>query len=263
MREFLSEIPSDMEWQKDMKFLYHFEAARLLLMRRALIDAGINADTPVQFLDFGYLHGLVPEFLHRFFPKSFFTICDRPASSIFRDKDYQKAIASRPYLRLLPCDLADADKLDGQFDVIVLGEIVEHLDPTFAAKVFKSLRERIKPKGVILITTQNAASFYACVKLLTGVSPNVPPVPDAQMGYGHIYVWTPQVLSMTLESFGWKPRTTYFYHGREAEMFSRSWHTWGSFRHQCFAKTAQLVAGAVPRFRGFFVTTAIANDRKN
>src|SRR5689334_16328868 len=66
--KFLEPLPSDLglDWVKDRRFLHHFEAARLLLIREALLKAGVDPARPLQILDFGYLHGLIPEFLQRF-----------------------------------------------------------------------------------------------------------------------------------------------------------------------------------------------------
>jgi 2-polyprenyl-3-methyl-5-hydroxy-6-metoxy-1,4-benzoquinol methylase len=142
MLAFVAQIPASagLDWVKDREYLRHFEVERILTMRTALIDQRFYPPERLQVLDVGYLHGLVPEFLHRFFPGSWFTVLDRPDSPIFRNPEYQAMIRSRRYLDLLPLDVGDVDQLDEKFDVIILGEIIEHLDPTFTADLFDKLR---------------------------------------------------------------------------------------------------------------------------
>jgi hypothetical protein len=108
MQEFCRQVPASLglgDMLGSWDFFYFFEAERLLTMRQALVDAGFKTDSEFQVLDFGYLHGLVPEFLHRFFPRSQFTIFDHPASPNFTNPGYQELIKSRSYLTLKPCRL--------------------------------------------------------------------------------------------------------------------------------------------------------------
>ena len=108
LREFCRQVPSSVglgNLLEDWDYLFHFEAERLLTMRQALLDAGFKPDTEFQVLDFGYLHGIVPEFLHRFFPRSTFTVFDHPASPNFSNPEYLSLIQSRSYLTLKPCRL--------------------------------------------------------------------------------------------------------------------------------------------------------------
>jgi hypothetical protein len=108
----------------------------------------------------------------------------------------------------------------------------------------------------LIITTPNGAGLYNCLTKVLRGGPEDPPVADRQMGMGHIHLWTPQVLTRTLLMKGWCLGDLYFNHGRENELFARSWRKFGSLQHQAMIKTVQAVATLVPRLRGFFVMTA-------
>ncbi len=257
MLDFVRQIPpsADLEWVKDYKFLYYFEAERLLVMKQALLDAGFSPESSFEVLDFGYLHGLIPEFLHRFFPEARFTVFDHPDSPNFQNKDYLQLIKSRSYLKLEPCDIARLDEREGKFDLIVLGEIIEHLDPTLVAKSVDALQKKITGRGRLLITTPNGAGIKNLFYTLIGRDVEHPVIPNETMNYGHIHIWPLQQLDKTLQHYGWKNDKTYFTHGFERRAFLESNHHWGSLRHQVFMKSLYCAAQLIPRWRGFMVST--------
>jgi len=258
MLAFTSELPSGagLDWVKDQSFLYHFEAARLLLMRDAILEAGLSQSQPLRVLDFGYLHGLVPEFLHRFFPNAQFVVQDHPDSPNFRNPEYLALIRQKKYLTLQPQDVCDWSPPNEKFDVIVLGELVEHLDPTAVARFLKALRVCVKPEGVLIVTTPNAAGLYNSLLTLLGREGVVaPPIPDSIMNYGHIHLWSAPVLARTAEHFGWRARQAFYFHGREGESFERSSKHWGSLSHQIMIQTVKFLATIKPKLRGFYVAS--------
>jgi Methyltransferase domain len=257
MLEFVRQIPvsAELEWVKDWEFLYYFEAERLLVMRQALLDGGFTTERSFRVLDFGYLHGVVPEFLHRFFPKAQFVVLDHPGSPNFRNQEYLNLIKDRAYLKLEPCDIACVDKQDGIFDVIVLGEIIEHLDPTLVAKAVSHLKCKIGDHGRLLITTPNGAGIKNLFFTLIGRAAEHPVIPQREMNYGHIHLWPPLQLEKTLQHYGWENRQTYFTHGFERWDFVKSNHHWGSLRHQLMIKSLYFAAQLVPHWRGFMVSS--------
>ncbi|MEO8244355.1 MAG: selenide, water dikinase SelD [bacterium] len=105
-------------------------------MRKLLLDAGFQPNTEFHVLDFGYLHGLVPEFLHRFFPRSRFTILDHPDSPNFRNAEYLSVIRQRDYLKLisLGSQTALADKWGLQGGGAWLWRLKDRIDRKFMAK---------------------------------------------------------------------------------------------------------------------------------
>ncbi|MDB6064951.1 MAG: hypothetical protein JWR26_1159 [Pedosphaera sp.] len=256
MRKFLDELPlsADLEWTKSKTFLFEFEAARMLIVLDILAKAGIKPEMEFEMLDFGYLHGLTQEFLHQFFPHSKITVCDRPDSPIFSDQHYLSRISERAYLKLVPCDIADIPDGPAQYQVIMLGEIIEHLDPTRVTSILFKLRKLIKPGGVLIVTTPNGAGLYNCFMTLTGKALVVsPPIPYPVMGYGHIHLWTGNNLRETAEYCGWSFKDIQFYHGREGEMFASGRAEWMSFKTQVFLKGLKFLTDRYPKARGFYV----------
>src|SRR4051812_26413661 len=161
MQEFVAAIPDSLglEWVKEREFLYYFEAERMLAMRRMLLENGVSGDARLRVLDFGYLHGLVSEFLHRSFPNATFTVFDHPDSPVFKSPEYLRIIQERKYLRLEPRDLHELDGVSGEYDLLVLGEIIEHLDPTVFIKLTDAAGRLLKKGGCMLVTSPNAAGL--------------------------------------------------------------------------------------------------------
>lgn len=59
---------------------------------------------------------------------------------------------------------------DNFFDVVIFAEVLEHLY-AFPDKVFNEIRRILKPNGLLIFTTPNAASVYNRLKLLLGINP--------------------------------------------------------------------------------------------
>jgi 2-polyprenyl-3-methyl-5-hydroxy-6-metoxy-1,4-benzoquinol methylase len=257
MLDFSQRIPvsAGLEWVKEMDFLYYFEAERLLVMRQALQEAGFLPDSAFDVLDFGYLHGLVPEFLHRFFPRARFTVLDHPQSPNFRNQQYVELIRTRNYLMLEPLDIAAVHELAGTYDLIILGEIIEHLDPTVVAKAVAVLRQKISQRGRLIVTTPNGAGIKNLFLTLIGRDVQHPVVPDETMNYGHIHLWTPTLLDETMRHYGWENERTYFTHGFDRWDFHKTNRHWGSLRHQILIKSLYAAAQLRRRWRGFLVST--------
>ena len=210
MGEFISEMPRipGLEWVKDPEFLLYFEAERLLAMRRVMLENGIARDAPLRVLDFGYLHGLVPEFLHRFFPNAKFLVFDHPASPVFRSPEYLQLIKKRAYVELEARDLAQLEDVTGEYDLMVLGEIIEHLDPTVFIKLSDSGKRLLKKGGHMLITTPNSAGLLNLIETARGRDAQHPVIPDEVMQYGHIHLWSQPLLhsgAFSLGAGGWPP----------------------------------------------------------
>ncbi len=262
MLEFLraSPLTSDLEASRNWDYLFHFEANRHLLTRKLVESAGLGNDGAFRILDFGYLTGLTQEFLHRAFPEAHLVVCDRPTSPIFSDSRYLDAIRSREYLSLRACDINDAVEIREQFQVITLGEIIEHLDPTQVAMAFENLRKLAAPGAVMIVTTPNASSLYNCYMTLKQQDAvTVPPIPNETHGYGHIHLWSPNVLRATAEHFGWKFHAIEFYHGRDGEAFASLNRRWESLSAQLVMRSIKLAGDCFPKLRSFFVAAFIAD----
>ncbi len=170
MLAFLNECPDGPEISecRNFSFLYHFEAARQLIVREHLRQHGFGKDDEIDILDFGFLSGITQEFTHRAFPKAKFRVFDRPDGTLLKNQEYLREIRKRKYLSLEPGDLTELRELPGQYDVIHLGEIIEHLDPTSVVKALKRLRDCAKPKCCLVITTPNKRGLYNCWMTLRG-----------------------------------------------------------------------------------------------
>jgi 2-polyprenyl-3-methyl-5-hydroxy-6-metoxy-1,4-benzoquinol methylase len=58
------------------------------------------------------------------------------------------------------------EKIKGKYDIIILGDIIEHLaDPL---SLLKSLKTNLKAKGYLLISVPNGVNIYARIKILFG-----------------------------------------------------------------------------------------------
>lgn len=258
MLEFVQKIPGDtgLEWTKDFEFLYYFEAARMRLILDALSRQGYTKESHLRVLDVGYLHGLLSEFIHRDFPSAKFTVIDHPQSPIFRNSAYMKLIAERNYLTLLSLDLTRIDSLADTYDLIVLGEVIEHLDPTDVTKTLLALRKKINPGGMLLITTPNAVGiFNAVTAFFEKEQVIVAPIPDSMMGYSHIHLWSSRLLEQTASYCGFKKVYLEFYNGREDEKFARDAKHFSSFKHFIWLKFAEWISNRFPSRRGFFVAS--------
>jgi 2-polyprenyl-3-methyl-5-hydroxy-6-metoxy-1,4-benzoquinol methylase len=263
MLTFLKSTPlsADLEWTKDKDFLFHFESARQMIVRKLLSAAGLTAESAVKILDVGYLHGLTQEFTHRAFPRAQITVFDLPSSPIFSDLAYLRAIETRGYLTLKPKNADELSRSDGVFDVFILGEVIEHMDPTQVARLVSNLAKMASENAVLIITTPNAAGLYNCYMTFRQKDAiQVPPIPNPTHGYGHIHVWSPPILARTAEHFGWSFKRAEFYHGREGEMFDRLDKKWGSLSAQINMRLIKILADFKPSWRGFFVAVFIANN---
>jgi hypothetical protein len=254
MREFLSEMPKslDLNWALDEDYIFYFEVPRVLLIRDIILKRGFKPEDEFQILDVGYLHGLIPEFIHRFFPKARFTICDRPESPVFHDPVYQEMIRPRTYLKLVPCDIKDVASIGGKFQVMLLGEMIEHVDPTLVVASLQRLRKLIAGDGVLIISTPNGSGFYNCLMGM-GAGVMAAPIPHPTMGYGHIHLWSPKLLDETAVYCGWNHHSIDYYHGREAEQFAEVNRRWVNLKGQIFMRLTKLVGDLKPARKGFFI----------
>ena len=263
MLAFLESTPlsPDLEWTKDWDFLYHFEAERQLHVRDLLAKAGVHPDSAFKVLDVGYLHGLTQEFLHRAFPQVEITVYDLPSSPIFSDRQYLQAIEARGYLRLVPQNIDDLRGGAEKYDVIVLGEVVEHMDPTQVAQALHNIRKVAAPNAVLIITTPNAAGLYNCYMTLRQKDAiQVAPIPNKTHGYGHIHLWSLNLLRQTAGVCGWAFLDARFYHGREGEKFEEIKKAWVGLGAQINIRLLKILADKKPQWRGFFVAAFTAGE---
>ena len=250
MLAFLNGCPDGPEISecRNFSFLYHFEAARQLIVREHLYQCWFGKDDELDILDFGFLSGITQEFTHRAFPNAKFRVFDRPDGTLLRNEEYLRVIRERKYLSLEPGDLTQLTEVSGKYDIIHLGEIIEHLDPTEVVKALKMLRGCAKPKCCLIITTPNKRGLYNCWMTFRGKdSMEVAPIPNPVHGYGHIHLLAADILAETAASCGWNSPATSFYHGREGEKSDKPM--------PLTIRGVKWFAGRYPKMRGFFVSS--------
>ena len=86
---------------------------------------------------------------------------------------------------------------DNFFDLVVAGEIIEHIFDTdfFLAEI----RRVLKPGGKLLISTPNIASLGRRLMLLAGLNPIIETSPNEPESSGHIRYFTRKTLKKLLE----------------------------------------------------------------
>jgi len=100
-------------------------------------------------------------------------------------------------LRVLSGSVQDQlQKLGEPYQVVTLFHVIEHVpDPV---QLLEMCRRLIKPKGMLVLKTPNVASFIA---RLTGASWHWVSPP------AHLYLYSPNTLSLLLEKSGYQPLT--------------------------------------------------------
>lgn len=88
------------------------------------------------------------------------------------------------------------------FDVVIAGEIIEHIyDTDF---FLQEIRRVLKPGGKLLISTPNIASLGRRLLLFFGISPLVELSPNEPESVGHIRYFTRKTLEKILAKHGFK-----------------------------------------------------------
>jgi 2-polyprenyl-3-methyl-5-hydroxy-6-metoxy-1,4-benzoquinol methylase len=91
---------------------------------------------------------------------------------------------------------------DSFFDLVVAGEIIEHIyDTDF---FLEEIRRVLKPGGHLMISTPNIASLGRRIFLLFGANPIIELSPNEPESSGHIRYFTFKTLKKILEKHGFK-----------------------------------------------------------
>src|SRR4030042_2156311 len=88
------------------------------------------------------------------------------------------------------------------FDIVIAGEIIEHINDTdfFLEEISRIL----KPKGKLLLSTPNIASLGRRLLLLFGINPIIELSPNEPDSSGHIRYFTFKTLAQLLEKHNFK-----------------------------------------------------------
>jgi SAM-dependent methyltransferase len=96
-------------------------------------------------------------------------------------------------------------KYDNHFDIIIAGDIIEHVFNT--DNFLRNISKRLKKNGVLLLTTANVASFGRRIMLLFGKNPFVEystELPNVEINVGHIRYYTVDNMKEQLNHCGYK-----------------------------------------------------------
>lgn len=196
----LFEIPYDPAWGLEKRFFLDVEhryAKSHRLLRDALGDLSNR-----QILDIGCSRGHLLERFRQYTGVEFSAIeLEEEMLEIARARGIQaephqiNVFDGRRISARLPYE-------DNSFDVILAGEVIEHIVDTqeFLAEIHRTLR----PDGAVLVSTPNVLWWKYRVKLLTG---RYLDVLDYRMRYGdedfgHVRIFTPDLLRELVEEAG-------------------------------------------------------------
>lgn len=127
----------------------------------------------------------------------------------------------------------DLDRLpydDNFFDLVIAGEIIEHIfDTDFFLEEIKRI---LKPGGKLLISTPNMASFGRRLLLLFGFNPVIEVSPNEAKSSGHIRYFTFQTLKNLLR----KHNLRVIFQGSDYVNFSKNGEIKSNFLAKIFPK---------------------------
>lgn len=117
------------------------------------------------------------------------------------------------------CENAETMRLDRQFDCIVAGEIIEHLNN--AGSFIETMREHLKDDGVLIITTPNAFCIANFFRILRRNRVKVHPE--------HTCWYDPVTLNQLISRYNMRIETLYF---SNKEKWYRKRYFYKIFRYQ-------------------------------
>ena len=138
--------------------------------------------------------------------------------------DYRELISGEPKTEQLAFQHFNVENdvfpyADGQFDLVIFAEIIEHLlnDP---CKVLREIKRVLKPNGTLVLTTPNVARLENVTRLIRGAN-----IYDPYSGYGpygrHNREYTCQELDQLLRFEGYEPTECFTadVHSNQADTF--------------------------------------------
>jgi 2-polyprenyl-3-methyl-5-hydroxy-6-metoxy-1,4-benzoquinol methylase len=127
-------------WQHHFKMLMFFKRGLSVLIKQ---EEGL-------VLDIGSGHGLNSYLVHQVFSDVFIDVVDINNTSL----DMTKVMLSAPNVSFYNKDIFDY-KPDSKYDLIILGELLEHLDDP--EKLLYHVKEMLSPAGVLWLTVPTNA----------------------------------------------------------------------------------------------------------
>lgn len=148
--------------------LLKLEAARI---RQALVLM-VRDDPPGSILEVGLEYAGLAMCLRRIYPAAKICAVEHPSRVYLNDPNYQRLCAAEE-IQLIVLDL-NTQRLpssDGEFDLISLGEVLEHLPFESLARIFRELSRVLSPGGSLVLSTPNLVSLKNRLTMGLGHSP--------------------------------------------------------------------------------------------
>jgi 2-polyprenyl-3-methyl-5-hydroxy-6-metoxy-1,4-benzoquinol methylase len=108
--------------------------------------------------------------------------------------------AARHGVEILEAD-CQTMKLDRRFDLIVMSDVIEHLDAPGVA--VRTLVEHLAPRGRLLITTPNPTHYGTMARACLGWAPSV--------YYDHVACFMPEHVQAICNRYGYRLTAVYFF----------------------------------------------------
>ncbi|MDD2707045.1 MAG: methyltransferase domain-containing protein [Verrucomicrobiae bacterium] len=192
------------------------------------------------------------------------TAVEHPESSYLKNPCFQEQVKNLG-IEVKCFDLNRAGPacpiLDGrQYDVVLLTEILEHLDYTTAVRWIAALREIVAPNGILIITTPNLCRISNRIRMLFGRD---------ELGYfgdgwnevrqgllGHVVYWGVDRLERLLDEIGFEVVEKFYFN--QGRIYGR-----GQWREKGIGLLMDAWASMVPRGKTHFMMVARIKDGGN
>jgi 2-polyprenyl-3-methyl-5-hydroxy-6-metoxy-1,4-benzoquinol methylase len=174
-------------------FVRAFEIPRI----RAIHDAlrRYSAIESPSVLDIGYLDGRVPLAL---------TMLDPQLDIICTERDEESAGNARrsaeEVVPGIPVDVLDLTHLsdlgghEGSHDVVIVGEVLEHISVADLPSILSGIRRMLRDEGILIVSTPNLHGLTPRIRHALGVDFLHDPVKHDKMGMGHINLLSARML---------------------------------------------------------------------
>lgn len=181
--------------------------------RQILKATGLSQRRLLRVLDFGCGPGFIVDHLERLGTRWRYTGLDFSAASV--RKVAEKAsrhpwFEGAVHVTKLPSPLED-----GAFDVVLLLEVVEHLDDDRLSAVLDEVRRLLRTGGTVVVTTPNEEDLSVCSKLC-------PECGAVFHEWQHVRSWTVARLARRFEQHGfrrqWARQTNFALHGARGRL---------------------------------------------
>lgn len=199
-------------------------------------------------LDVGVGFGYTSAAIRATHPSAEIVGIEHPSRSLLADPEC-RYLYDVPCIRTVGGDAYHLPVRPGLFDLVVCGEILEHLAPTRVLSFLREVARVMKPGGVLVLTTPNLLSLTNRGLMLLGQSPFELPVPSAGDTFGHIREYSKEDLTSLLSLSG--------FIRVETRVVSRTRGAEGAPLHVRAASLIERLVGVMaPNVNGFLVSIA-------